>query len=92
MVWGGDKTSARFKTSPTLATAVFVYRKEVNDFHTVDYEALSTLNISATQALVKEINDLKAQNTTLKTKLDKVETDMKADIETLKAEVFKKAN
>ena len=57
---------------------IFVYGKEVNDFHTVDYEALSTLNISATQALVKRLNDLEAQNATLKRKLDKVETDMKA--------------
>ena len=82
--------------------SIFVYGKEVNDFHTVDYEALSTLNISATQALVKEINDLKAQNVTLKTKIDKVEADnatmkadnsnMKADIEQLKTIVLKKAN
>ena len=67
----------------------------MNDFHTVDYEALSTLNISATQELVKQINDLKAQNATLKAKADKVEmdnTNMKVDIEALKAAVFKKAN
>jgi hypothetical protein len=60
---------------------VFVYGKEVNDFHTVDYEALSTLNISATQELVKQINDLKTQNAS-----------MKVDIETLKAAVFKKVD
>lgn len=40
---------------------VFVYGKEVNDFHTVDYEALSTLNISATQALVKQLNEAKTK-------------------------------
>ncbi|MEM6261628.1 MAG: kelch repeat-containing protein [Bacteroidota bacterium] len=28
---------------------VFVYGREVNDFHTVDYEAISMLNVSATQ-------------------------------------------
>ncbi|MEM6261626.1 MAG: hypothetical protein AAGI38_03890 [Bacteroidota bacterium] len=28
---------------------VFVYGREVNDFHTVDYEAISILNVSATQ-------------------------------------------
>jgi wobble nucleotide-excising tRNase len=39
-----------------------VYGKEVSDFHTVDYEALTTLNISATQALLKKINDLEAKN------------------------------
>jgi hypothetical protein len=67
---------------------VFVFGKEVNDFHTVDYEALSTLNISATQELVKQINDLKAQNATFKSD----NSSMKADIEVLKAAVFKKAN
>ncbi|MBL7726455.1 MAG: hypothetical protein JNM68_02165, partial [Dinghuibacter sp.] len=39
---------------------VFVFGRQVNDFRTVDYEALSTLNISATQALKNEIEDLKA--------------------------------
>lgn len=32
---------------------VFVYGEEVNDFRTVDYEGLTTLNISATQELSK---------------------------------------
>jgi hypothetical protein len=67
---------------------VFVYGKEVNDFHTVDYEALSALNISATQELVKQINDLRAENQSLKSRVDKVET----DIETLKAALNKKVN
>jgi hypothetical protein len=66
--------------------AVFVYGKEVTDFHTVDYEALSTLNISATQALVKRINDLEVQNAALKTDVKK----MKADIEQIKAAMVKK--
>lgn len=72
---------------------VFVYGKEVNDFHTVDYEALSTLNISATQELVKQLNELKVQNAALKSDNEKIKSDnssMKADIETLKAAVFKK--
>lgn len=37
---------------------VFVYGKEVKDFHTVDYEALTTLNISATQELLNRIQKL----------------------------------
>lgn len=32
---------------------IFVYGEEVNDFRTVDYEGLTTLNISATQELSK---------------------------------------
>jgi hypothetical protein len=33
---------------------VFVYGKEVNDFLTVDYEAVSMLNVSATQELIRK--------------------------------------
>jgi hypothetical protein len=36
----------------------FVYGEEVNDFRTVDYEGLSTLNISATQELTKMVKEL----------------------------------
>ncbi|MEL6275920.1 MAG: tail fiber domain-containing protein, partial [Bacteroidota bacterium] len=32
--------------SPSGATTVFVYGREVEDFHTVDYEAISMLNVS----------------------------------------------
>jgi hypothetical protein len=35
---------------------VFVYGEEVDDFRTVDYEGLTTLNISATQELSRLIN------------------------------------
>jgi len=34
---------------------IFVYGEEVNDFRTVDYEGLTTLNISATQELSKQL-------------------------------------
>lgn len=41
---------------------VFVYGREVSDFRTVDYEALTTLNISATQALLKRMEALQKEN------------------------------
>lgn len=41
---------------------VFVYGKQVNDFRTVDYEAISMLNVSATQALLKRIEVLEAKD------------------------------
>ncbi|MEM6345386.1 MAG: tail fiber domain-containing protein, partial [Bacteroidota bacterium] len=51
------------------STTVFVYGREVYDFHTVDYEAISMLNVSATQAQQalleeqqKEIEQLKREN------------------------------
>jgi hypothetical protein len=44
--------------SPVLkATRAFVYGEEVDDFRTVDYEGLTALNISATQALGKLVKE-----------------------------------
>jgi hypothetical protein len=57
---------------------VFVYGQQVNDFRTVDYEALSTLNISATQELLKMINDLQQENTEVKDKLASVTSDVES--------------
>jgi hypothetical protein len=45
---------------------VFVYGRQVNDFRAVDYDALSMLNISATQELAKEVTALKTENAELK--------------------------
>ncbi len=55
---------------------IFVFGREVNDFRSVDYEALSMLGISAIQALAKE-------NEVLKTKMAKLET-QNADFQKLK--------
>jgi len=41
------------KATEIKADRVFVYGEEVDDFRTVDYEGLTTLNISATQELCK---------------------------------------
>ena len=46
---------------------VFVYGKEVDDFHVVDYDAVSMLNVSATQELYKLI--LNQQKTIEKQKI-----------------------
>lgn len=47
------------KINPNLHNqkTIFVYGHEVSDFRSVDYEALSMLNISATQALLKRLNE-----------------------------------
>ncbi len=45
---------------------IFVYGKKVNDLLTVDYDALTTLNISATQQLSKQVDELLAENEILK--------------------------
>jgi hypothetical protein len=61
-------------------TELFVYGKYVTDFRTVDYEAISMLNVSATQELSKQLDEQKAkvaklekENDLLKAKLDKVD-------------------
>ncbi len=62
---------------------IFVYGKEVSDFHSVDYDRIFTLNVSATQQLIKEMQALKAENAALKTDLQ----GMKTNFDTLEAKV-----
>jgi hypothetical protein len=62
---------------------IFVYGEEVDDFRVVDYEALSALNISATQALSQQIELLKVENQQLKTE----NASFKADISRIKAQL-----
>ncbi len=47
----------------------FVYGEEVNDFRTIDYEGLTTLNISATQELSKQLKKQQAMIDLLQKKL-----------------------
>lgn len=48
---GGDR---RYRLEPALDDGeVFVYGREVDDFRSVDYEAIAMLNVSATQELAK---------------------------------------
>jgi hypothetical protein len=45
--------------APTITTEkIFVYGEEVADFRTVDYEGLTTLNVSATQEIDKKVEGL----------------------------------
>ena len=45
---------------------VFIYGKEVNDFRTVDYDKIHTLNVSATQELARQLEQLRAENAELR--------------------------
>lgn len=56
-----------------LKGKLFVYGTEVSDLRTVDYDALSMLNISATQELAKKIEALENENQALQ----KVNREMK---------------
>ena len=77
-----------------LTGTVFVYGELVNDFRTVDYEGLSTLNISATQELSKKVAALEAENSELKTKLKATSEQqqlMKSDLEVMKQILMQKS-
>ena len=45
---------------------VFVYGRQVNDVHNVDYDAVSMLNVSATQALAEKVEAMEKTNDFLK--------------------------
>lgn len=51
---------------------VFVYGRQVDDFHHVDYDAVSMLNVSATQELAKQLDELKMENRQLKAELSEL--------------------
>lgn len=52
---------------------IFVHGKKVNDFRSVDYDAISMLNVSATQELAKQVKALKLENEALRKKLEKID-------------------
>jgi hypothetical protein len=57
---------------------IFVFGREVNDFRSVDYEALSMLGISAIQALAKENDVFRIKNEELRIKNEKIEARLEA--------------
>ena len=65
-----------FSVSEAINDKVFVYGKHVNDLLTVDYDAVSMLNVSATQELSKQIEQLKAENAKLQNRLMKIEASL----------------
>jgi len=77
---------------------IFVFGKEVNDFLTVDYEAISMLNVSATQELIKdnkklnaEIERLKKENVEFKSKISEI-NNLKAEVDKIKQVLSLKAS
>jgi Chaperone of endosialidase len=56
---------------------VFVYGKQVTDFRSVDYEAIGMLHVSATQQLVKELQQQKAQIQQQQQQIDQLISELK---------------
>ena len=67
-------SEGKIKVDTQKEGVVFVYGTQVNDFHTVDYEAISMLNVSATQALLKRIEILEKHNAQLRQDYQGLET------------------
>jgi hypothetical protein len=55
------------------AESLFVYGREVEDFRTVDYDAISMLNVSATQELAKKLEEKDAVIAALEARLSALE-------------------
>jgi Chaperone of endosialidase len=76
------------ETKEPLGDKVFVYGKQCLDLKAVDYEAISMLNVSATQELAKKVETLEQQNSELQNenkRLTAVEEEDHAEIASLRA-------
>src|SRR6185437_12392196 len=69
-----DKFLTDFKPE---STQIFVFGREVQDLHVIDHDAISVLNVSATQQLKRELDqevkDLRAENAELRSANDALE-------------------
>ena len=72
-----------FSVAEAINDKIFVYGKHVNDLLTVDYDAVSMLNVSATQELSKQIEQLKADNAKLQNRLLKIEASLQSSVNTI---------
>lgn len=70
--------SCTFSVAQVLNNQVFVYGKQVNDLLNVDYDAVSMLNVSATQELAKQVDVLKVENASLKNAMDELKSQIAA--------------
>jgi hypothetical protein len=68
-----------FRSSLKAAvTEIFVYGREVNDFRSVDYDAIAMLNVSATQELARQLETVQAENAALRRELAAKDESMEA--------------
>lgn len=77
----------RFRTSLAAAdgTKVFVYGREVDDFRVVDYEAIGMLNVSATQELMRKLQQQETETAALRQELAEMRTALTAALEAVAA-------
>tara|TARA_R110000751_G_scaffold224546_1_gene326594 strand:+ start:670 stop:2067 length:1398 start_codon:yes stop_codon:yes gene_type:complete len=63
-----ESNGKNIKVDSEKSGEVLVYGKEVDDYHSVDYDAIAMLNVSATKELYKIIKELKEEIKELKNK------------------------
>jgi hypothetical protein len=86
----GD-TSFSIPAGTPINTKVFVFGKQHNDVRFVDYDAVSMLNVSATQELAKKMEALEQENSDLRDQakrlsaVEEQERQERAEIAVLKA-------
>jgi hypothetical protein len=76
------------ETNEPLGDKVFVYGKQCLDLKAVDYDAISMLNVSATQELAKKVETLEEENSELQAeskRLSAIETQQGAEIAATRA-------
>lgn len=61
-------------------TDLFVYGREVEDFRTVDYDALSMLNVSATQELARQLDRVREENEALRREIEALKADHQSGV------------
>jgi hypothetical protein len=78
-----NNKSFSVEAAEKLGDQVFVYGKECKDLEAVDYDAISMLNVSATQELAKKVETLEKENSDLRNqagRLTSLEEQQKAAI------------
>lgn len=70
-------TATSFSVDKKQTGQVFVYGREVSDFRSVDYEAIGMLHVSATQQLVKEMEQQKVQINQQQQQINQLITELK---------------
>jgi hypothetical protein len=67
---------------------VFVYGREVNDFRSVDYDAIAMLNVSATQELARQLETVQAENAALRREVAAKDRELAAKDESMEARLI----
>ena len=79
-----EVAAGRFRTNFSQESGkVFVFGREVDDLRGVDYEALSMLNVSATQELHRQLEAERRETAALRRKLSELESSLGARLEAL---------